>query len=709
LGGVCALYYGLAHNFDIISGSAGTYHIPGGSNNRWNFFPNAIKAAQGKYDGRIYITYGAGESRYRNVGMAFMRDLDAAGIAYEFELFDFSNHQALYHIFPNILTGALSRFLYGDGKTAVNLGIVENFFEKKAFDLADLYKNSVEDLNSIELSSIMANADIKERFSYAENNMICEKHAEYALQNHWFVAKHPDSLFFPNTKQLLRWAVKNDPAVFSLRILANLMRFFAHTKNRDVWNVVECFMADFLNLSRNAFVKNLPKDYWNTVRSRARIVAFIEYYCLVRENGLDRETGRDAAIHAEILSAYGNLLKFEKAGTGYRESLEIDTVLLLIAQYFRNDPNAFDKIYSTALTRINATMDYVSNKGCVLTNWDDQYWFADRYKFIFKFLNANAFPETEAFRIFLELADAIVGVANHSVIPNLFSMPLGRATSKKRNAVYIPESYISTENNIAFLKNERAFISINSGPEFLQARRQQDQLSFTFFYDGYFMLIDGGTTNSKDVNVIEYFLSGSAHSTLLAEDAAYIPIALKTEYSCIISVEEFENHTIVRMENNQYEDCMLSRMLIWIKPNVIVLIDEAKSRDPHMFAQNFMLAEFAGIDDSDAAQFVAYKKNKAAELRIVQFGDGKYERSHYSGRAKFEERIKSNELRGTVSLDGTSPKAYRNLVYRSQCSDATFATVIEAHTGKDDELCVTIEKFDTGWRVMAGGKTLLVL
>ena len=153
--------------------------------------------------------------------------------------------------------------------------------------------------------------------------------------------------------------------------------------------------------------------------------------------------------------------------------------------------------------------------------------------------------------------------------------------------------------------------------------------------------------------------------------------------SCV----EQETHVVVSMSHRLIDDVKMYRKLIWIKPNIIVLIDEAMADATHSFEQNFILNKFK-VNKKDQNR-VSVHVGKGFDVLIRQFARRKsIELNVYKGNSSGEEE----SLRGARIRKGKEFERGLNLAFAQKGNMARFATVIECHSpdreGKPSELSV---------------------
>jgi hypothetical protein len=172
-------------------------------------------------------------------------------------------------------------------------------------------------------------------------------------------------------------------------------------------------------------------------------------------------------------------------------------------------------------------------------------------------------------------------------------------------------------------KNYDPFIDIQAGIAVMQAKllrkpvhstwisficgygskthKHQDDLSFTLFYKGKDIFIDSGKYNyDKKDKLRNYITSPLAHNTITAEGQSYkiAPPQLNRDK---IKITDFTSNSVydyVKGMNYAYEDIQLERAIVFIKPNIIILLDKVRSEKKNKYLQIFNLAPHISVKSS---------------------------------------------------------------------------------------------------------------
>jgi hypothetical protein len=313
---------------------------------------------------------------------------------------------------------------------------------------------------------------------------------------------------------------------------------------------------------------------------------------------------------------------------------------------------------------------------------------------ILHYYRGNDLPEDlPEWREFCRKTDEIRLAAEHLVLPDGLNLPIGNTGACKRTYCrYIPHSFLPKNHSFKLLKSETAVVSVNGLYEMIPAEKHDDELSFTFMYDGIQVVYDSGGRPS-DPETGQYLRSARAHSGLFADDDKYFCDL----FDFVSAVEKFDEYTVVHSVNDGYDNVTLKRTLVWLKDNAIILLDSGKSKDgkPHTFTQNFIFANFEAVGDSDAWGFEAVlSEGNEMRLKLCQYGDLPEKVSVFSG---------TDSPDGCVYFSQNERLQRQRFAYEITAQEAEYATVLMVNAAKarGEYSEVTVAKIDGRYAVTA--------
>jgi hypothetical protein len=313
---------------------------------------------------------------------------------------------------------------------------------------------------------------------------------------------------------------------------------------------------------------------------------------------------------------------------------------------------------------------------------------------ILHYYRANGLPlDLPEWKEFCRKADEIRLAAEHLVLPNGLNLQIGNTGAVKQTYCrYIPHSFLPKNHSLKLLKSKMACVSVNGLYEMLPAAKHDDELSFTFMYDGIQIVYDSGG-RAVDKKAAQYLRSVYAHSGLFADDGKYFCDL----FDFVSAVEEFDEYTVVHSRNDGYDGVALKRTLIWLKDNTIILLDSGRSKDgqPHTFTQHFIFTNFEAMTNSDERGFDAVlAEGYGMRFKVRQYGDLPDKVSVFSG---------TDSPDGSVYFGPDERLQRQRFAYEITAREADYATVLLANAakGREEYSEVTVAKTDGRYTVTA--------
>jgi len=683
MGGWCSLYYGLKYGYDIIAGSMPYKNVSldvmytAGNNTHedvvWanNLLTNVIKNAGKNYSGSLYLAYGKGEPNWTTPdgGPLLLKDLDDAGIKYKHSLLNFSDHRAVYLLFPEILESRLKIYL----GLAEDVGEDTRTDEMKAADTVNEICQNLFTLIGL-LQETKPNLDINERAQYSDNNRsITLRNYVYAAQGYFWYTGLSEPLNAGDSGNY--WgklpSTSIDDAI-SFGFIQSILNHYVYSGNEKALEWCGSMFLKYIEDVRGVAAGYIGWSKWWTAARRLHFC--INYHCLA--NGNEKVYCNNETLKSEILECMKIIFSANLSLSEYTGLYRFVLTLLHTAQYFRENNEFFERAYDAALKLAHILTDYYFDKNgvCICQQCRTQYFISFNIKAIQRFIEKNIFPENKSLRRLYRKFDKIINVTRllvntsgcraafgYSVYTNISSndfSSLGVRTG----------TFIKPESNLAVISTDTSYITVNSGTNIHAKVKHCDLLSFEFCYDKQWLVLD---SEGGDAPLDEFSISSVAHSALLCDDLDYTQPTY-IDWTAMDDYDEQEDYIAIYMSHRLIKGVELKRTFIWLKSNVIILYDEANGDSAHKYTQNFILpdVQFSGNETVSL-------KNGSVELLIKQFYGG-YELKCYSGTTNKNADMK--EMRGSQITGFTKLRKGLNLAYDKQGENAVFLTVLEAHS-----------------------------
>jgi hypothetical protein len=164
-----------------------------------------------------------------------------------------------------------------------------------------------------------------------------------------------------------------------------------------------------------------------------------------------------------------------------------------------------------------------------------------------------------------------------------------------------------------------------------------------------------------------------AHNAFICGEVDYITPDYN-DWTTIDDVNEQENFVVITMSHRLLTGVTMQRKLMWIEPNIIIIIDTAECQTERGFTQNFMLDNF-NVYKKDK-QKVSIDASLEITATITQFAaDGAdFALTEHHGTTNIQDEA---NLRGTLIESWEKPKKGLCLAYTKKGKGAQFITAIE--------------------------------
>lgn len=211
------------------------------------------------------------------------------------------------------------------------------------------------------------------------------------------------------------------------------------------------------------------------------------------------------------------------------------------------------------------------------------------------------------------------------VKPDGFLPTIGDSSKKKFNNVKkVYSSICDIDAGISILQSENAlnpkdstWLSFVCGYSTL-THKHVDDLSITLFYNGDDIFVDSGKHSYGSSPARKYVRSAKAHNTVVVNDKNYKlpdPIAAKK----MISITDFTTNNIydfVKGKNLSYEGVQIERSLLFLKPDICIILDKMVSKKKNKYSQLFTLGTDISVIQSNTNHTIIKAPN--SEIHIEQ-------------------------------------------------------------------------------------------
>jgi len=524
---------------------------------------------------------------------------------------------------------------------------------------------------------------VKNRFNLgATTKMDTLKTFVYAAQNYYFLPEFSE----PFDSKGYYWhtvPVANANFAADFRYQQSVLNFHKLTGDEVALRLIAENITQFLQLN-DIVARSIQKQWDKFASSVRRCSFFVDFACAVHDFGNEELFTEWDKLNDLIVQELNRFLHIDIViSNGAYTYLRLLS-LLQVSVFFGNNAAFYDESYALVQESASVLTDYyfddngISVMGGVRAHISTLKYF----KLLIEFIETNDFPQTaqlKKLRRKLNLAEEAAAFLTRSdgLHPNL-----GHGDYVRANSMPILGNFIKLSSDVAILSDELAYITIQGGPVVHADVRQCDLLSFTFLYDNTPIVFDAGGGQGI---LAEYAQSAIAHSALICDDSDYIRPRY-ADFSALRKGKECDRYVAVSASHSLYQGVVLSRVFIWIKPNIMLLVDSAHSAEEHIYAQNFLTTNFRKINEKSKDAIICSQGGKSFSIRQFSVdGDAcNFETEKYFG---------TNDINTSIQdMRGSSIQKYKKLVplvgfaFNKRARSTGFITAIEVHTGNEKEV-----------------------
>ena len=632
LGGYCSLYYGLKYNWDIISGSPLTFteerkfveYCAGSTldtDKSWlnAQLSNVITKNSGIYNKFLFISFGEGENNYLdpNKGQNCIKLLNDAHINYFLKLFPFSDHNSIHRLFPTVLDVVLPQIL--NKKETGKISILDNLFGDndvcKLGDLSKRLNNISEEINNCNNELSCNVMKVPPELHYIKNLNDELRDYCYISSGYFYDPKEKKGLCLYDKGGF--WSIESNTVDEYMGFQSCILDLYYKIKDKKIFD----WLCDNLDEYLSVF-----KYYKKKKPGLSSIDLYLtRVYYLFNILNLSYEYSHPVFLKKKIIiqiirNDIISLLNLPIVNIVNGPYKILRAVICFVSYTsLSNCNNIIDKLLDL-LVEFNTI--YFNYDGLCVKDLSDMESISTELHKLLSFIQNNNlnFPKlTKYLQSFINKIDTF---NCHLVLPNNCLLPLGHTISK---TTLLPEfvdrkvsNYIKPSSDLAILENDLSYISVGTGNPYKSNHRHDDLMSFSWFYNGMSVFLDGGSSPSPEI--YKYISSSFAHNTIFCSDKNYtIPSYL--DFTTIKSYEDREEYVLINMEHVLINNSKFCRKFIWIKPNIIILIDNVNSKNNHTVVQNFLLNNFKYKIINDNSIDISLSSDSVLHFRQYNFNE----------------------------------------------------------------------------------------
>lgn len=467
-----------------------------------------------------------------------------------------------------------------------------------------------------------------------------------------------------------------------LNVLSYLVDAYQQTKEEKYLFKAKEILWDWINYI--TYDKTNNKFKWVDHSVSNRVINIIYLYSVGHEIiNLDEEK------IIPLLIKHGEYLEDDNNYTPNNHGIMVDRSLIYLSAFLKNYKESQNWFEKARYRIINALYRDFSKDGVHLENSPAYHTMTRRiYRDIensLQSLNMTLGPEVH------QMLEKSYDYIKLIMKPNN-ELPLIGDTQKNKISGFEKsyESFQDKQAGITIIQNKnKQNLELSTWLAFIcgygsTTHKHRDDLSFTLFHKGEDVFIDSGRYNyDKNNEIRKYLLSSKAHNTFTVSDEEY-DIKNPYENRNDVKTTEFidnESYSYVKGKNKAFKGTSLSRSILYIKPDIIIIKDTGKSDKQKEFEQIFNLSPTIRVEsNSENSFYLVGEKNK---ISINQFN---YTRkpSIVNGDENIPIAVFSEKF-GEISRS-------KQLIYKATGKEVEFITVINLNEKADDDIQINYIK-----------------
>lgn len=445
--------------------------------------------------------------------------------------------------------------------------------------------------------------------------------ANQALNNHFFLMNNLDMIEF---RDGIDWNYQHHVSsntyqlyLHCLNVVSLLCDAFQETKDKVYVLKAYEILLDWANYDKTNERYNA---YQWIDHSAANRTLNIIYFYHIAESTIDI----NEQIVKNLLVKHGNFLMDDANYTENNHGIMVDRSLIILSVFMKDYPKSNEWFNKAILRLKNAFYRDFSFKGVHLENSPAYHTMTSGiYAKIATFLQNYHLTLGKDINFKLEKTNDYLKYIYkpNKTLPIIGDSQEGSLNKldKTFHSFHDPQAGITILQNKASVAEHSTWLSFVCGYS-SKTHKHYDDLSISLFYNGADVLVDSGRYNYDKTNKIrQYLVSPSAHSTIAVKGEPY-PIGSPSRNMDKIKTTSFLSNPVfdlVKGVNHAYKGISISRVVILLKPNIVILVDQVKSKKAQTFQQIFNLAPNVTVNEIDASGAIAHTGKDA--MKIKQF------------------------------------------------------------------------------------------
>ncbi|MGM0853924.1 MAG: heparinase II/III domain-containing protein [Bacillota bacterium] len=450
--------------------------------------------------------------------------------------------------------------------------------------------------------------------------------ANKIYNNHFFFFNSLDTI---NFEEGIDWNYKHyknsstyQLYLHSLNVVSFLLNAYEKTKDKKYFvkskEIIDSWME---------FESTSPKNdmIWYDHPSAYRAQNLV--YFLVIAKKISYDISEKEKEYISMVEKHANYLYSDKDYRKNNHGIMMDRSLIMLGRVLEH-PKA-DSWVEKGIWRLKDTFyTSYSSKGVHLENSPEYHRIVrNLYLSTEKFLNKNDLTLGEDLLNLLTLSDRYFNylVKPNGVLPKIGDTgKINVGTDNKRYVSFFDQtsgtSILQTKNDLN--PENSTWMSFVCGYG-TTTHKHYDDLSMNLFFNGHDILVDSGKYSYGKSKIRSYVISPRAHSTLIINDDKqrnrYTFDKKNDDYKNIYttSFSTSANMDLVKGVNNGYENASLERAILFLKSDIVVIVDLINAEATQKVSQLFNLAPHIEVHSMDKKKAVLQSHGDLIEFEQV--------------------------------------------------------------------------------------------
>ncbi|MEK4621809.1 MULTISPECIES: heparinase II/III family protein [Priestia] len=407
----------------------------------------------------------------------------------------------------------------------------------------------------------------------------------------------------------------------SLDFLPYLLNAYEETGELKYLDKAQFYVFDWIQNNR-VLSKSKNEFTWNDHSTANRVLNIIQFWKFYKDSNLYTNKNAKELVYSMI--QHGKFLASDANYTLSNHGIMEDQALLALSITFSQLPKS-NEWFDKAKTRLVGSLERdVTSEG---VHKEHSPAYHTLVKGLFRDMRGYMIHYHQYEGEFDKALDNMNIYEQYLVMPNKDYPTFGDTERLKvPGFTQIPllGEKAFKDSGVAFLRNdwktaERPMYLMFSSAFHSTVHKQADDLSFILSYGSTDFFVDGGKYNyNQEDPYRQYFTSVFAHNSIAINDQSYAINPDKVGQSKIVNFKSTPSYSYVTGRHTLYDNIVVKRTMIYIKPSNIIIHDEILSDDENKYSQIFNIGADVTVNKISDKDFLLKSQLDSTIIRLTQ-------------------------------------------------------------------------------------------